>query len=54
MCMKVGGDKNHQSYQIGQHILENVKEEKDLGVIINNQLNSHTKGDMVYRVGRKS
>ena len=28
-CMHIGRDKNHDSYQIEQHMLENVKEEKD-------------------------
>ena len=41
-CMHIGRDKNHDSYQIVQHMLENVKEEKDLGVIIDNQLKFHT------------
>ena len=40
--MHIGRDKNHDSYQIDQHMLENVKEEKDLGVIIDNQLKFHT------------
>ena len=30
------------SYQMNDHILENVNEEKDLGVIIDNQLKFHT------------
>ena len=39
-CMHIGRDKNHDSYQIDQHMLENVKEEKDLGIIVN-QLKFH-------------
>ena len=34
--------KNHHSYQLYQNMLENVKEEKDLGVITNNQFKFHT------------
>ena len=41
-CMHIGRDKNHYSYQIDQHMLEKIKEEKDLGVIINNQLKFQT------------
>ena len=41
-CMHTDREKNHDSYQIDQHMLENVKEEKDLGVIIDNQLKFHT------------
>ena len=40
-CMHIGREKNHDSYQIDQHMPENVKEEKDLGVIIDNQLKFH-------------
>ena len=40
--MHIGREKNHDSYQIDQHMRENVTEEKDLGVIIDNQLKFHT------------
>ena len=40
--MHIGKGKNHHSYQLDQNMLENVKEEKDLGVIIDNQLKFHT------------
>ena len=40
--MHIGREKNHDSYQIDQHMLENIKEEKDLGVIIDNQFHTHT------------
>ena len=42
-CMHIGRDKNHDSYQIDQHMLKNVKEEKDLGVIINNRSSTRTR-----------
>ena len=35
-CMHLGKGKNHHSYQLDQNMLENVKEEKDLGIIIDN------------------
>ena len=41
-CMLIGKGKSHHSYQLDQNMLENVKEEKDLGVIIDNQLKFHT------------
>ena len=40
-CMHIGKGKNHHSYQDDQNMLENVKEEKDLGVIFDNQLKFH-------------
>ena len=39
--MHIGRDKDHHSYQIDQHMLENVNEKKDLDVIIDNQLKFH-------------
>ena len=42
--MHLGRKSTAHSYQMNDHILENVKEEKDLGVIIDNRLkfNTHT------------
>ena len=41
-CMDVGRKSTDHSYQMNDHILENVKEEKDLGIIIDNRLKFHT------------
>ena len=41
-CMHVGRKSTAHSYQMNDHILENVKEEKDLGAIIGNRLKFHT------------
>ena len=41
-CMHVGRKSTAHSYQMNDHILENVKEEKDLGVIIDNRQKFHT------------
>ena len=41
-CMHVGRKSTAYSYQMNDHILENVNEEKDLGVIIDNRLKFHT------------
>ena len=41
-CMHVGRKSTAHSYQMNDHILENVNEEKDLGVIIDNRLKFHT------------
>ena len=36
-CMHVGRKSTAHSYQMNDHILENVKEEKDLGIIIDHK-----------------
>ena len=36
-CIHVGRKSTAHSYQMNDHILENVNEEKDLGVIIDNR-----------------
>ena len=41
-CMHDGRKSTAHSYQMNDHILENVKEEKVLGVIIDNRLKFHT------------
>ena len=40
-CMHIGNDKTSLSYQMNDHILENVKEIKDLGVITDHKLKFH-------------
>ena len=39
--MHIGNDKTSRSYQMNDHILENVKEIKDLGVITDYKLKFH-------------
>ena len=41
-CMHVGRKRTAHLYQMNDHILGNVMEEKDLGVIIDNRLKFHT------------
>ena len=41
-CLHVGRKSTAHSYQVNNHILENVNEEKDLGVITDNRLKFHT------------
>ena len=40
-CMHIDNDKTSLSYQMNDHILENVKEIKDLGVITDHKLKFH-------------
>ena len=40
-CMHIGNDKTSLSYQMNDHILENVKEIKELDVIIDHKLKFH-------------
>ena len=39
--MHIGNDKTSRSYQMNDHIFENVNEKKDLGGITDYKLNSH-------------
>ena len=41
-CMRIGKENNAHTYHMNQQPLHNVKEEKDLGVIIDNRIKFHT------------
>ena len=41
-CIHLGRDKYSHTYHMNEHQLENVKEEKDLGVIMDHKLKFHT------------
>ena len=41
-CMHIGREKTSHTYTMDQHILNNVNEEKDLGVIIDRSRKFHT------------
>ena len=40
-CMHIGKDRTSRSYQMNDHVMENVKEIKDLGVITDQKLKFH-------------
>ena len=49
-CMHIGKDRTNRSYQMNDHVLENVKEIKDLGVITDQKICGYKKSKLYLRV----
>ena len=49
-CIHIGKEKNKHSYHMNDYVLQNVKEEKDLGILIDDKLKFQTHTSPVIKM----